>query len=127
MKTILALAAATLALLLAACSGGSTIPSGPALVYVSGTIVSVSGEQLVVHDILNNNVTITLEEAEDPSAQFCRQVTTPNYCAVLSEAAPQAEEEVCVQAQLTEHGELIARFVLLESTCQQVPSTPPTS
>jgi DNA-binding CsgD family transcriptional regulator len=96
-----------------------------ALVYIGGTIDSISQQQLVVRDLEGRLVLIRVEHAEGPEAQFCRHALPLDVCMVLSEAAPTKGEEVCVMAHLMPAGDLLAWFVQLDAQCQFVSVTPP--
>jgi hypothetical protein len=119
-------AALLLLVLLASCGGnGTAAQTGgsafQATAYVGGTVDTVSVEELVVRDFEGRLVTIRLEQAEGPGAQFCRQRSRPNFCVTLSQAAPQKGEALCVLARLTPDGELVSWLVFLESQCQHNP------
>jgi DNA-binding CsgD family transcriptional regulator len=100
-------------------------PTPAPLVYVGGTIDSISDQQLVVRDLEGQLVPIHVEHAEGPEAQFCDHRTPIPMCMVRSEASPSKGEGVCVMARLMPGGELIAWLVHLDSQCRQVPA--PTS
>ena len=92
--------------------------------YVGGNFDSVSAEDeelIILNFVTREPVVLTLEEAEGPTNHFFRQETAPEQGMVLSQAAPQKGESVCVLAVLTSSGELIAEKVFLESTCQHIP------
>ncbi len=92
--------------------------------YVGGSFDSVSAEdeQLVILNFVTREpVVLTLEEAEGPANHFFRQETAPQQGMVLSQAAPEKGEAMCILAWLIPGGELIARLVFLESTCQHIP------
>jgi DNA-binding CsgD family transcriptional regulator len=95
-----------------------------ALVYIGGTIDSISGQNVVVRDLEGHLVNIRLEHAEGPEAQFCEHRIPLDYCMVLSEAAPTTGQDVCVMAHIMPAGDLLAWFVQLNSQCQFVPLTP---
>ncbi|MCH7699006.1 MAG: hypothetical protein IH865_08740 [Chloroflexi bacterium] len=92
--------------------------------YVGGSFdsVSVEDEELIILNFVTGEpVVLTLDEAEGPGNHFFRQETAPEQGMVLSQAAPEKGEAVCILAWLIPGGELIARLVLLESTCQHIP------
>ena len=92
--------------------------------YVGGTFESVSAEDeelIILNLVTGEPVVLRLEEAEGPVTHFFRQETAPQQGMVLSQAAPEKGEAVCILAWLMPGGELIARLVFLESTCQHIP------
>lgn len=92
--------------------------------YVGGSFdsVSVEDEELIILNFVTREpVVLTLEEAEGPANHFFRQETAPGQGMVLGQAAPEKGESVCILAWLIPGGELIARLVFLESTCQHIP------
>ena len=92
--------------------------------YVGGSFDSVSAEDeelIILNFVTGEPVVLTLEEAEGPGNHFFRQETAPQQGMVLSQAAPEKGEAVCILAWLIPGGELIARLVFLESTCQHIP------
>ena len=94
-------------------------------VSISGAFEAASAEdeELIVHDSWTGKlVVLTLEVTEGVTNHiFFRAQTAPAQAIVLSRAAPQKGESVCVLAILTSSGELIAEKVFLESTCQHIP------
>ena len=131
-------------LLTTSCSdGGPTLPAPPPTrettspdetahteydditpLYVGGRFDSVSAEDeelIILNFVTGEPVVLTLEEAEGPGNHFFRQETAPQQGMVLSQAAPEKGEAVCILAWLIPGGELIARLVFLESTCQHIP------
>lgn len=70
-------------------------------------------------------ITIGLEHAEGPEAQFCRHATPLDICMILSEAAPTRGEEVCVMAYLMPGGPLLIWLAQLDAQRQFVRVTPP--
>ena len=92
--------------------------------YVGGSFDSVSAEDeelIILNFVTREPVVLTLEEAEGPANHFFRQETAPQQGMVLSQAAPEKGEAVCILAWLIPGGELIARLVFLESKCQHIP------
>lgn len=93
-------------------------------VYIGGAFEAASAEdeELIVRDSWTGKlVVLTLEATEGVTNHFFRAQTAPAQAMVLSRAAPQKGESVCVLAILTSSGELIAEKVFLESTCQHIP------
>ena len=92
--------------------------------YVGGSFDSVSAEDeelIILNFVTGEPVVLTLEEAEGPANHFFRQETAPQQGMVLSQAAPEKGEAVCILAWLVPGGELVARLVFLESSCQHIP------
>jgi len=92
--------------------------------YVGGSFDSVSAEDeqlIILNFVTGEPVVLTLEDAEGPGSHFFRQETAPQQGMVLSQAAPEKGEAMCILAWLIPGGELIARLVFLESTCQHIP------
>ena len=121
-------APAAISLLLLVGLPGSAQPEPPrhplavkAIVYVDGTVETVSRKALIIHDSEGRRVRMRLEQAEGPAEQFFRQTTRPGVGLTLSEAAPQEGEALCVLAWLTAGGKLVSRKVFLESHCRHIP------
>ncbi len=114
-------------------NGGSASPqvalaTDTALAYIGGTIDAISEQQLVVRDVEGHLVTIRLEHAQGPEAQFCHHATPFDYCQIMREAAPTTGQHVCVTTRFLPDGGLLAWFVQLDAQCSFVPVTPaPTS
>jgi hypothetical protein len=100
---------------------GKTSPADTrADVYVGGTIVAVSTQELDVRG-MESNVPIIQIKLEDTEDAFFRQSTRPLLALSLTEAAPRVGEDVCVLARLHSNGDLVAWLVFLESECQHNP------
>jgi hypothetical protein len=102
----------------------SATPSSPtgieADVYVGGTIIAVSTQELDVRG-MESNVPIIQIKLEDTEDAFFRQSTRPLLALSLTEAAPRVGEDVCVLARLHSNGDLVAWLIFLESQCQHNP------